>query len=82
MVRVTVDAVRHALLLEAVVVTYGNASDPAITRQVAEEIESMWNEPGASVLIQRVPYTVRFRVEHRWMPGIEPETILANTDPG
>ena len=81
MVWVTRDEAMHTLLLEAVVITYGNASDPLVTRRVAEEIESMWNEPAGIVTIKQVPYSVRFRIEPRWMPGIDPETVLANTDP-
>lgn len=81
MVRVLLDTATRSLTLEAIVATYGHASDPEITQRLAEEIEQMWNEPGEPVYIRRLPHTVRFRIEGRWMPQIAPETILANTDP-
>lgn len=81
MVSVWRDTVKHSLTMEAIVVTYGHASSRELTDRIAAEIEHMWNEPGATVLIRQVPHTVIFRIEGRWMPDIQPETILANTDP-
>jgi hypothetical protein len=81
MVRVKLNTDMRSLTLEAIVVTYGHASNPDITSRIAGEIEQMWNEPRGTIAIRQVPHTVIFQVEGRWMPAIEPETILANTDP-
>jgi hypothetical protein len=81
MVRVLIDNTRRQVLLEAIVITYGHAADPDITRQIAEEIELMWNEPAVSTFIERTSFPVRFRVECRHAPDIDPHEIIANTDP-
>jgi hypothetical protein len=81
MVRVLLDNTHRQLLLEAVIVTYGHAADPDITRQVAEEIEMMWNEPAFSMVLERSPFEVRFQVQGLHAPGIDPHDIIANTDP-
>jgi hypothetical protein len=81
MVRVLIDSAQRQVLLEAIVITYGHAADPDITRQITEEIEVMWNEPAVSIYIERTSFPVRFRVEGRYVPGIDPHEIFANTDP-
>lgn len=81
MVRVLLDSAHRQVLLEAIIVTYGRASDPDITRQITEEIELMWNEPVNGIPIDRTSYSFRFRVEGRHAPGIDPHDIITNTDP-
>jgi hypothetical protein len=43
----------HQLIIHSHFITYGNAADPAITENIREEIETMWNEPGAIYFIKR-----------------------------
>lgn len=81
MVRVLLDNTHRQILLEASVITYGRAADPEITRQIAAEIDLLWNEPAFSIDIDRTSYHVRFRVDSRYAPGIDPYEIIANTDP-
>jgi hypothetical protein len=81
MVRVLIDTHGQQLLLDAVIVTYGHAADPRITLQIGEEIETMWNEPAGTVVLDGRIFAVRFRVDTVHSPGIDPHEIIANTDP-
>lgn len=63
------------------IITYGNAADAIITEQVRDEIETMWNEPQASIAFNHTYYLIRFSITAEHKPLIEPEEILANDDP-
>jgi hypothetical protein len=81
MVTVELDVLQRQIILQASIITYGNASTEELSAFQAQEIEMLWNEPKAFILIDRVPFTVNFRIYHKWLPEISPETIIANTDP-
>lgn len=63
------------------IITYGNASTPELTEQIRDEIETMWNEPGAYVFFNDRDYLVQFKISAEHKPLIEPEEILGNDDP-
>lgn len=69
------------LLIHAHVITYGNAATPEITEQMRDEIETMWNEPNASVPIQNSLYKVVFRITAAFQPGLTPIEIYQNLNP-
>lgn len=69
------------VLLEATIIAYGHASDETLTRQMAQEIEVLWNEPRAKIQIDRVAVDVRFRIDWIWKPDLEPQEVVANLDP-
>ncbi len=63
------------------IITYGNAASKAITNQIREEIETMWNEPLANIFFNHNSYQVQFKITAAYHPSIEPEEILANDNP-
>ncbi len=81
MVRLLIDPFARSIELAATVVTYGNSSTHEITRQIAEEIEGMWNEPMGTVTLDGRSYSVSFRIGYLWKPDIEPNEIMGNADP-
>lgn len=81
MVSVQLEASTRQIILQACIITYGNASSEVLTRQIAEEIESMWNEPMGNAMIQQSIYAIRFRITHRWMPDLESGAVLSNRNP-
>ena len=81
MVNLHLDPFDRVVGLTATVVTYGEASSAEVTARIAEEIESMWNEPAATIYLEDRVYQVVFRIGGLWRPDIEPEEILSNTDP-
>lgn len=81
MVHVTLDKQHHQILLDGLILTYGQASDDAITRNMAAEIETLWNEPRVMIPLGGIRYNVQFRIGGRWTPDLSPEQVVANTDP-
>lgn len=63
------------------IITYGNAASAEITNQIRDEIETMWNEPSASIFLNHNSYKVQFKITAAYNPAIEPEEILANDNP-
>lgn len=72
---------QNVLLIQSHIVTYGNMADENITQQIADEIETMWNNPQAAITYKGNSYTVVFRITASCNPTIEPEEILGNTNP-
>lgn len=63
------------------IITYGDAADAKLTALIREEIETMWNEPKATVYVNDIPFTVTFKITAAWHPAIGMEEVYSNTDP-
>lgn len=78
----TVDVLTNGIIyISSHIITYGNAATEALTRQIREEIETMWNEPAATIIFDESVYRIQFKITALFYPGIEPEEILANDNP-
>ncbi|HEY6503133.1 MAG TPA: peptidase M10 [Chitinophagaceae bacterium] len=75
------EIIRDQLTIHSHIITYGNAADPAVTEQIREEIETMWNEPPGTIFIKSKEFAVVFWITASFEPGILPEDIYSNLDP-
>jgi hypothetical protein len=75
------DLHRQQLVIHAHVITYGNAADVAITEQIGNEIETLWNEPQGMVFLKSQPFTVQFRINAQYRPDLEELEVYENTNP-
>ena len=69
------------LVIFSHIITYGEAATPAITEQMREEIETMWNEPQAKVNFGSETARVIFKITASFQPNIQPLEIYQNLDP-
>ncbi|WP_152266966.1 zinc metalloprotease [Agriterribacter humi] len=69
------------LIIQSNIITYGTAADPAVTENIRDEIETMWNEPQATVILKRQALHVVFHISATCKPQITPEEIFENTNP-
>ena len=69
------------LIIHSHIITYGNAADEAITGNIREEIETMWNEANGFVEIEDYSYRVVFKITAAFQPTITDIEIYQNTDP-
>lgn len=69
------------LIIISHIITYGNAATIGITEQIKEEIETMWNEPKATILFNNDYCLVQFSITAACQPAIEPQEIMANDNP-
>ncbi|HEV8285936.1 MAG TPA: peptidase M10 [Chitinophagaceae bacterium] len=76
----TVDYYNDQLIISSRIITYGNTATPEITEQIREEIETMWNEPKASLMFQKRSLRVVFRITASFRPNIQPIDVYQNLD--
>ena len=70
------------LVISSHIITYGNAADTAVTENIRDEIETMWNEARGIVQIDDYSYRVVFRITAAFQPVINDIDIYQNIDPG
>lgn len=75
------DIHHHQLFIYSNIITYGNAANQEITELIREEIETMWNEPGASLPFENSMFQVVFKIHAWYRPDITPLDIFQNLDP-
>lgn len=71
----------NTIIIYSHIITYGNAADTAITEQIRDEIETMWNEPQVSIAFNHSLYLVQFNITATLQPIIDPVEILSNDNP-
>ena len=71
----------NVLKLRAIIYFYGNAANAEISVQIAKDIEDHWNEPEATVLIQRNMYRVIFDIRGIYDAALLPSMVIQNTNP-
>jgi hypothetical protein len=75
------DIHHRQLIIFSNIITYGNGANPEITEMIRDEIETMWNEPTASLKIDNLRFEVRFKIYAWHNPLIDPFDIYRNLDP-
>lgn len=60
---------------------YGEAASPELSIQTANDIETHWNEPQATVQIKRGMLLVRFEIQGIYAPELDPEIVWYNDNP-
>jgi len=73
--------INNQLIIHSHIITYGNAANPAITENIREEIETMWNEPHGRVQIENYYYQVVFNITALFQPNITAIEIYENINP-
>jgi len=69
------------IIIHSHIITYGNASDAAITELIRDEIETMWNEPGGIIEWKEKELAVVFKITASFDPHIKAVEIYQNLDP-
>ena len=72
---------RLQFIIHSHIITYGNAATVALTESIRDEIETMWNEPKASLLFDDLTFSVRFNITASFQPAITDIDIYQNLDP-
>ena len=72
---------QNKIIIHSHIITYGNEANELITERIRSEIETMWNEPLAQVMIQNAPFLVQFRITAEEKKDISQPEVLQNTNP-
>jgi len=78
---VEIDIYNRTIIINSHIITYGNAANEKLTESIKDEIETMWNEPHATIDIKRNLFTVKFHVTAALNISINEIEILSNTNP-
>jgi len=77
----SVEVIDSQFLICSHIITYGNASTPAITERMREEIETMWNEPEGIIKFGDSLWRILFKITASHQPAIQSIDIYQNLDP-
>lgn len=75
------DTGKQTITIHSHIITYGNAAEAEVTERMRKEIEAMWNEPQATVLIDHSPFRVVFHITAELKKNIDQLEVLSNVDP-
>jgi hypothetical protein len=78
---IEIDQSAKQLHLHAWIITYGNAATDALTQQIAEEIETMWNEADGRISLKGTEYQLLFFMNPWYRPDLAPEDVQGNSNP-
>lgn len=78
---IELDTAARIININADFITYGDSASYELSVQLANETEAMWNEPNGIVLLNSMPYSLRFNIGAQYNSLIAPETIINNTNP-
>src|SRR2546423_3548401 len=76
-----IEIINNLITIHSTIITYGNAANEQITEQMRDEIETMWNEPNGSVILNKSKYLVRFSINALFNYNITELEVLQNIDP-
>lgn len=63
------------------IITYGHAATAELTEMMRDEIETMWNEPKGSLLLNGSTFEIVFNISASFHPGLAELDIYQNLDP-
>lgn len=69
------------VIIHSHIVLYGDSATEALSKQVADEIETLWNEPEGFILLNNDDYRVLFKISSEYRPELTQMEILKNTNP-
>src|SRR6218665_3217001 len=75
-----IDNENSILLIKAHIILYGDAASAQLAQMVAQEIETYWSEPEATVLLKNNLYKVVFKITGEYRTALQPEEVFENTD--
>jgi hypothetical protein len=75
------ELINQQLTIFSHIITYGSAANPDLTENMRDEIETMWNEPQVSLMLNSLMFNVVFRITAHFQPGINEFEIYQNPDP-
>ncbi|MEO8712088.1 MAG: peptidase M10 [Parafilimonas sp.] len=76
-----IDNYARTIIINAHIITYGNAADENVTELIRAEIETMWNEPQGTTNLNGNTFSVSFHITAAFSTLIDEIEIFSNTNP-
>lgn len=81
MATVTIQKQSRQVIINSTIIIYGDAASPEIAERIANDINSLWNGPGASAMFRNDLFSVHFNTKGVCRHELKPETVWYNDDP-
>lgn len=72
---------QQLLLIRSVFFFYGNEASDALAQQIAMDIQQHWNEPNATIHLQKKVWQIQFQIEGSCYKELPPEEVWYNINP-
>jgi len=72
---------KQTVTIVSEIVIYGDSATNEIAAQIAEEIETLFNDANGTVKIEGEDFEVKFKITSVYKPDIDSLEILSNTNP-
>jgi hypothetical protein len=69
------------IIIHSWIVTYGNCATPALSNQIQQEIEDLWNEPKGEIVLNKQVWSVRFKIDAYYRGDLQPQHVIENVNP-
>jgi len=76
-----IDIAAKSLRIQAHIITYGNAADDQLTKQIRDEIETLWNEPHGMAFLKNSDLHVQFYITAEYKPDLQELEVYQNINP-
>jgi len=78
---IDIDTSSKIITISSNIICYGNAADYEIAKLIAEEIETMWNDPYGTVSLYNSDFFVRFKISAQYNSLLSAQSIFENENP-
>lgn len=78
---IEIDANSKIIRIHSTIICYGDAANYTLSKQICDEIETMWNEPNGIIEINNTLFNVRFEITAQYNSLLSAQSILANENP-
>jgi hypothetical protein len=75
------EIISNQLFIRSIFFFYGDAATELLSKQIAEDIASHWNEPNASTIVNKRLMKVIFDIKGVYSPQLTPEEVYYNYNP-
>ncbi len=75
---IDIDTSSKIITISSNIICYGNAADYEIAKLIAEEIETMWNDPYGTVSLYNSDFFVRFKISAQYNSLLSAQSIFEN----
>jgi len=78
---IEIDSSSKIITISANIICYGNAADYDLTQQIADEIETMWNDANGIVELNNTIFFVRFKTDAQYNSLMNAQSVIDNQNP-
>lgn len=78
---VEINLSKKTITIGSHIVTYGNSADEEVTERIRREIETMWNEPAATIYFHQAHFRVQFQITSQLEKNLDQMDVLQNINP-